>query len=155
MVCNEANLDLFLSLEQKTVVSELPTKDCNQWTQWVGYCALCPTGHLRVGTSIENMCVDILRNVFQTLLLDYLCNKRICIMDIYHILKYLVMVFQRNISGIWGNFCIIKWPVGQRAQLPTHCVHWLQSFVGSPLTTIFCSRERNRSRFASLHTMNG
>ena len=25
-------------------------------------------------------------------------------MDIYHILKYLVMFFQRNISGIWRNF---------------------------------------------------
>ena len=28
----------------------------------------------------------------------------------------------------------LKWPVGQRAQQPIHCVHWLQSFVGSPLT---------------------
>ena len=153
-MCNEANIDLFLSLEQKIIVSGLPTKDCNQWMQWVGCCALCPTGHLRVGTSMENRFVDMLRNVFSTLLLDYLCNKQICIMDIYHILKYLVMVFWRNISGIWRNVCIIKWPVGQRAQQPTHCVHWLQSFVWSPLTTIFCSRERNRSGFTSLHTMN-
>ena len=35
---------------------------------------------------------------------------------------------------------------GARTQQPTHCVH--------ALTTIFCSRERNRLRFASLHTMN-
>ena len=36
---------------------------------------------------------------------------------------------------------------GAMTQQPTHCVH--------ALTTIFCSRERNRLRFASLHTMNG
>ena len=36
---------------------------------------------------------------------------------------------------------------GARTQQPTHCVY--------ALTRIFCLRERNRSRFASLHTMNG
>ena len=69
-MCNEGNLDLFLSLKQKIVVIEhneladvsLP---------------IDPTSHLRVGHCQENMCVeDIPRfKIFQTLILDYLCNQ--------------------------------------------------------------------------------
>ena len=57
MVCNEANLDLVLSLKEKIVVSEH-----NEFAR---------TGHLRVGAQWKDMCVDIHR-IFLTLFLEYL-----------------------------------------------------------------------------------
>ena len=71
-------------------------------------------------------------------------------MDMYHILKYLVMIFQGNIrSRYLEKFLyhqMTSWAKGTTAN---------SLFIVHALTTIFWLRERNRSRFASLHTMNG
>ena len=62
------------------------TEDCSQWTQWVGSCDLPPGPQLVICKLVLNgrTCVWIYMRIFLTLILDYLCNKRIYIMDIYH-----------------------------------------------------------------------
>ena len=57
MVCNEANLDLILSLEQQIVVSE------HNELAVVTY-PWAPTGHLQVGAQWETMCLDIHEDIF-------------------------------------------------------------------------------------------
>ena len=55
------------------------------------------------------------------------------------------MYIQTHVLPLSTNLQVTSW--GPGGSVTTHCVH--------ALTIIFFSRERTRSRFASLHPMNG
>ena len=126
MVCNEANLDLCLSLEEKIVISE-------------------HNGHLPfIHTFLTNYQL-FLCQIFPNVVNIHDTNSFFAQNNPKVMFKN-PMYIHTHVLPLGTNSQMTSWHQGSRSQLPANSL--------CSLITIFSLRERHRSRFASLHTMN-